>query len=379
MSQDIRDALPVYPEEQPPPLPPLDKASDSPPHPNFWWGILWCIALLLFTQVPGAAVALVIMLVTYFVSPNLLPLEELKTPESMMGNSIVQFAMAAGLVVAHILIILFSLVLLRVVVGKNWYRAVALRLPSFSHVLLALAMVPAFMILANGAYYVLRYQLGVPSVMELMKLGGMEEIEKSFGAFPLLLGALMIGLLPGLSEELWCRAFLGRGIVGTHGYVLGVLGTSLLFGLIHIDPCQGGMAAILGIILHFSYLMSRSLLIPMLLHFLNNSLAVLLTRAPDFVHQIAPEKQAAPPLVYLSAAFLLAAVCWAFYQSRARLVTVAPLQAWAPPAPGVACPPPDSGTFVHTPLPSFSSVLLVLLAFLSFAGVVVSIWLNGVN
>src|SRR5262249_17275725 len=121
----------------------------------------------------------------------------------------------------------------------------------------------------------------------------MEELEKMFSGWPLPLAVLLIGAMPGLSEELWCRAYLGRGLGGQRGYVLGVLQTSLLFGLIHGDPCQGTMALLMGVMLHYVYLMTRSLLAPMLLHFLNNSLAVTLSRLPELA-EVAGEKTLPP-------------------------------------------------------------------------------------
>ncbi len=39
---------------------------------------------------------------------------------------------------------------------------------------------------------------------------------------------LVIAVTPAFSEEFWCRAFLGRGLVGHQGYVLGVIWTSVL-------------------------------------------------------------------------------------------------------------------------------------------------------
>src|SRR3954468_23799191 len=118
-------------------------------------------------------------------------------------------------------------------------------------------------------------------------LGGMEEMEKAFGSWPVLLGVFLIGVLPGIGEELWCRGFLGRGLVGTHGVVLGILGTSFLFGLIHVDPCQGTMAMLMGVGLHVVYQLTRSLWMPMLLHFLNNSLAVVMARVAKGMPQVA--------------------------------------------------------------------------------------------
>src|SRR4051794_15059965 len=34
------------------------------PHPGFWWSVLWCIGFLLVTQVPGAILAGVILIVS---------------------------------------------------------------------------------------------------------------------------------------------------------------------------------------------------------------------------------------------------------------------------------------------------------------------------
>lgn len=347
-------------------------------HPNFWWGILWCIGLLLFTQIPGAVVSLITIAVAMILTPSLLSTRDLQSSDSLLANPVVQFAMGAGILSAHALIILISLLLLRVVVGRDWTRQVALRTPNLSHVLLIFALVPAFMVLANGAYYVLRHVLHFPSVFKLMGGGGMEEMEKSFGSWPLVIGVLVIGLLPGISEELWCRAYLGRGIVGKHGYVLGVLGTSFLFGLIHIDPCQGGMAAVLGVVLHYVYLTSRSLFIPMLLHFLNNGMAVVLTRFPQ-VAALAPAEAPSHWLLYLNAGFLLFAVCFAFYQSRARLVTPEGAEGWTPPWAGVGCPSADSATVVQTPTPSVASIVLVVVALVAFVNAAVYILVTNVQ
>src|SRR5207253_10760140 len=58
------------------------------------------------------------------------------------------------------------------------------------------------------------------------------------------------------------------------GIIPGILLTSFFFGAIHIDPHQGAMAMLLGIFLHYVYLTTRSLWMPMLLHFLVNSFSV---------------------------------------------------------------------------------------------------------
>ena len=107
---------------------------------------------------------------------------------------------------------------------------------------------------------------------------------------------------------------------------MGVVLTSFFFGAIHGDPHQGMMAACMGLALHFSYLMSRSLFVPMLLHFFNNSLDVVADKLPDLprrnLENMDTNAGAIPWPLFVAAGCLLAAVGWAFYTSRGRLVRV---------------------------------------------------------
>jgi hypothetical protein len=198
----------------------------------------------------------------------------------------------------------------------------------------------------------------------------MTQVMSMFSEWPWPFAVLVIGLGPGLGEELWCRGFLGRGLVGTHGVVLGVIFSSFFFGLIHVDPAQGTMAMLMGLYLHFTYLATRSLWVPVLLHFLNNSLAVVEPRIP-VLKAIDADPATAPVHLFATAAILLTVVIWALYTSRARL---APGRAagdsppWQPPAPGVEYPPAGSGLTVVHPRPSAVAVGLTLLALAAFLG-----------
>jgi uncharacterized protein len=362
MSSDIMDALPAYPDAPVPPPPP-PKPKGFPLHPNFWWGILWSIGALLLTQVPAGVVIAVIMVGASLLAPDAVPLDKMKTLGDMMQNNVALIAMGIGLVTAHALLFGLSLVCLRILAGRAWHRQVALRAPSLSHVVLTVALVPAFMVLASASMYFFRVVLGFPSLFSAM----MGDLEGAFTGPAMFIAAAIIGISPAFSEEFWCRAFLGRGLVGKHGYVLGVLGTSFLFGAIHIDPVQGSMAMVLGVVMHYAYLTSRSLLIPMLLHFLNNGLAVMLGGVEAWQKVVPGETLPAWPVLAASL-LLLAAVGYAFFQSRARLVTPEGAEPWRPPYPGVVCPPPDSVTEVRSPGPSALSAFLVVAGLAAFAG-----------
>lgn len=354
----MSDFTPTLPPDIPPPLPDPD-AGPRPfafgSHPNFWWAFLWCVAITLATQFPGAVAAAVILVTWMLLAPGQVP----QDVTAILSHPVGQIAIGVAILVAHGLIILFSLLLLRVVAGKHWTREVAWRVPAWHHVPIVIALWPAFTVLAGGAYYVLRHVLKVPSFSDFGG-GGMEEFQRAMANWPLPLGIFLIGVMPGLSEELFCRAYLGRGVVGSHGYVLGILGTSFLFGLIHVDPAQGAMAALLGVALHVVYQWTRSLWMPMLLHFLNNAGAVLLTRIPELAELDHEVTRWHLPM-YAGAATVLITGLAALYLSRARLVTPPGELPWEPPFPGVACPPPDSATKVAAPWVHEASVAVMLM------------------
>ena len=145
-----------------------------------------------------------------------------------------------------------------------------------------------------------------------------------------------------------------------------VLMTSFLFGLIHILPCQGIMAAVMGVVLHYVYLTTRSLVAPMLLHFFNNALSVTLPRLQENFEP----RGASEAFTYAAAGLVLVAVAYALYESRARLVATDGGVPWRPPHPGVACPPPGSNTVVVAPRPSLLAGFVVVVALAAFGAVV---------
>ncbi len=329
------------------------------PHPNYGWSWLWCLLFLFVTQIPGALVAAAIVVVLALVSPEQFPQGALSDQAVLLKSKPMGMALAVAFFITEVLVIGFSLLVIRLVVGRDWPRQLAVRRPSAAHTLLALASFPALVLLGNVAYDVLRNVLHVPSLSDF-GVSGMEEMVEIFSKWPWAFAVLVIGLGPGIGEELWCRGFLGRGLVGNYGAVLGVLASSFFFGLIHVDPCQGTMAMLMGLWLHFVYLTTRSLWLPMLLHFLNNSLAVVARRIP-YLELVDAKPDEIPILIYVTAGLLLGLVAYALYQSRARLEAEVPQQFlfWRPPYEGVEYPPPGCGTRVVHPLPSLPSLALV--------------------
>ena len=331
------------------------------PQPGFLWSLLWCLGFLIVTQVPGAVIASGILILY-----GLTHREALASASGLLNSPVMSVAMAAAFFVTEILVVGVSLLVIRLMIGRDWMRQLAVRRPSAAHVVLALASLPALIVLANCSYALLKR--GLPDFSKLFGTPDMmTQMMSIFTQWWWPFGVLVIGLGPGVGEELWCRGFLGRGLVGRYGVFLGVVCSSFFFGLIHVDPAQGTMALLMGLYLHFTYLVTRSLLVPMMLHFLNNSLAVVSGRIPILDASMrTPAK--APLHLFVAAAVLLAVVIWALYTSRARLAPQDTAALWRPTAPGVEYPPEGSGVRVVHPRPSYAAFGLTLLAFAGFVG-----------
>jgi membrane protease YdiL (CAAX protease family) len=425
-------------------------------HPGFWMACLWCIALVLFTQVPAGILAAAILIVDMVVRGAE------GGVDAMFDSPTFKIAMGLSIVVAHGLIITISLITLRLVIGRDWKQQIALRRPFWWHLLLVLLLTPALIALAQTSASLLMRWFEVPSFMgEKMEIGkilayisaiiaglaaggilhlllwliggdnwlgpksgvdpvagtkypvarqwilsllmlslffvaanttyellapglkarfpagpnsSMTGFEKMLDGVPILLAALVIGVLPGIGEELWCRAFIGRGLVGFYGYFWGVVLASLLFGAIHMDPAQGTMAMIVGLLLHYVYLVTRSLLMPMLLHFLNNFLAVLLSQWSVLKNW--QQDGNLPIFVLAGSGVLLFGICFVLWMTRVRVVDRGE-GTWSEPFPGVVCPPAGSGAELTFAKPSAVEIVILVFSVVSFAvGFGVQVWLT---
>jgi membrane protease YdiL (CAAX protease family) len=265
---------------------------------------------------------------------------------------------AISIPVSYLAALLFTLLALRVVAGRGWSRQIGLRRLPPLHVLLVLVGLPGFVIVSDT--------LGGL----LMKLSGSEEasgqeqmLKELFVTFPAWFAVLAIGIGPGLVEELWCRGFLGRGFVGRYGWARGILLASIFFGLLHMwPPWYVLLTATMGVGLHMVYLASRSLWVSILLHTVNNSLAVLLSLGTIPSDRLERNMDAAPVLIPAVAVALLFFVGVAMATGRVRVVPADPsLPAWQPPFPGVAEPPPGANGVLRAGRPSPAATVLAVL------------------
>ena len=111
--------------------------------------------------------------------------------------------------------------------------------------------------------------------------------------------AVLVVVIAPIAEEIAFRGFLWRGLIhsrlGLHGTVAV---TTVIFALLHAFQygwfellLVGGLGAILG----YSRHLSRSLLVPMLIHFLNNLVAMAMLSFLYFSGELIPSEPAPYP------------------------------------------------------------------------------------
>jgi len=96
-----------------------------------------------------------------------------------------------------------------------------------------------------------------------------------WGLTSFFINVLLVAVLPAFCEE-----FLHRGLLlqGTKhiGFKRAIIISSVLFGLIHFNIGQVSYAIVLGLVLGFASVVSKNLWVPIIMHFVNNFIAVYL-------------------------------------------------------------------------------------------------------
>jgi len=238
--------------------PAASAAKQVRPAPGWWEALLWTVGFIVMSQIIP-----LIVLVTWGISSGL-----------DLEHSLQSYVLET-LFAGQLLGIGWSLFALRLRVGSNWPSALQVRRPALGPCLLAVLCLPAVVVVAG----VLGELAG--TVFDSQE-PTRELIGDSMRQYGFLICLLVIAVGPAVGEELFCRGLLGHGFVGRYGVWVGVLLTSIIFGAIHMNVAQGVYACALGCGMHLAYLATRSLWVPILLHFINNACAILLLDVQGF-------------------------------------------------------------------------------------------------
>lgn len=202
--------------------------------------------------------------------------------------------------------------------GPQMRARLQLRRPEKRNLLLAVGAVVPLAVLSRALYDVAARQwqvlaADVPALAELNQTNALEAVAHQSASVPFGILVVALALGPALGEEIVFRGVIGPGLVRRWGVLTGVLLTSVLFAGVHGYPPHALATLPLACFLHYALLRTGSLWTPIVLHFLNNALALAMMKYP-----LLGQLPDSPAVLAASALYVLvvAGLLGAGYQTR---------------------------------------------------------------
>lgn len=153
------------------------------------------------------------------------------------------------------------------------------RLPKINHLLLSLlAVLTGFFFIQY--VYELNKMLPFPGWMvsqDSEKVNLTEQLLNMSNISHLLINLMVIGLLPAIGEEFMFRGIIQKYTIKlTQKPWLGILLSAFIFSAIHFQFQGFFPRLLLGCVLGYLYWMSRSIWLPVIVHFFNNAYQIIL-------------------------------------------------------------------------------------------------------
>ena len=130
-------------------------------------------------------------------------------------------------------------------------------------------------LLGSGLWFVVAHGLG-PVLERLTSPEELQRLEALFAesTIPLALRLLLIGVVPGICEELLFRGVLQRSLLKRFPPGKAILISATVFGLFHLSPARFVSSAFIGLLLGLLSYRYQSLWPAILVHSLNNCSAI---------------------------------------------------------------------------------------------------------
>ena len=99
----------------------------------------------------------------------------------------------------------------------------------------------------------------------------------------LIISLIHVALIAAISEELFFRGLILDGFNNNYSKKKAIIISALLFGLIHLNPWQLVSGFVSGLVLAYICIETKSILLCIYMHFLNNAGAVIMYRLNDVI------------------------------------------------------------------------------------------------
>lgn len=203
------------------------------------------------------------------------------------------------------------------------------RLKGWQIALVTVALTFATMISADLPNY-WNYKLttlvpGMESFYELLT-----KVMRELTGGPFWSSFLLVAIFAPIFEEWLCRGMVLRGLLANLKPGWAIVVSALFFALIHANPWQALNAFIIGVVMGYVYYKTGNLWLTMLMHFVNNGTAVILSQFSslqemEFWMDVLPKSTYT--IVYVCGLVLLCVCLWVFRsiplaQKRGNIDTV---------------------------------------------------------
>ncbi|MGX4598985.1 ABC transporter permease subunit/CPBP intramembrane protease [Faecalimicrobium sp. JNUCC 81] len=160
-------------------------------------------------------------------------------------------------------------------IKTDFKKTFSLKMPSIKHII-------GGVVLWAGAYIFMNIVIQVilhffPQNMDVIEaLNETIIIKDNF-----ILNLLVVALMPAICEEMFFRGFIYTSFKGKNSYKAAIVCSGILFGFMHMDFIRIIPTSILGISFAYCVYKSGSIFVPMILHFINNTLSVTASHYSD--------------------------------------------------------------------------------------------------
>ena len=164
-----------------------------------------------------------------------------------------------------------------------WYGKIdlrttfALHLPSARYLLAAILIGTSAFVPAHWINVAQQEWVGLPKSLA----DSAAQLAETIRTLPVGAALFLLAALPALCEELLFRGFLLNGLRSSAGKATAIIVSALIFGVFHFILFKFPVTIALGIVLGLLCVQSRSILPPMIAHFLHNAIGVSLVLFPE--------------------------------------------------------------------------------------------------
>ncbi len=190
----------------------------------------------------------------------------------------------------QILFILLPALVLSKLFYSDLTNFLRIKIPNWKEVILFTVGIAILTVMLQNYLYIQNYFIdqlanNIPIIKTLKELLDTLNayVEKTYGnllkannVYEAILIVFVVAIIPALSEEVMFRGFIQRSFELRMKPFYAALVTAIFFGANHFNPYGLIPLIILGLYFGFAAYMSGSIIIPIILHFLNNFTAVML-------------------------------------------------------------------------------------------------------